>query len=91
MSYKSALAGMPVGGGKSVIIGGTYATGEDVGMSVADIDTVAEVMPFVGGTSGGAGDPSVHTAVGCVHGLRRRRGMADRRAPACRPCEPCGR
>jgi leucine dehydrogenase len=91
MSYKSALAGMPVGGGKSVIIGGTYATGEDVGMSVADIDTVAEAMPFVGGTSGGAGDPSVHTAVGCVHGLRRRRGMADRRAPACRPCEPCGR
>jgi leucine dehydrogenase len=92
MSYKSALAGMPVGGGKSVIIGdpnaiktrelllaygrfidrigGTYATGEDVGMSVPDIDTVAEVTPFVGGTSGGAGDPSVHTAVGCIHGLR---------------------
>jgi leucine dehydrogenase len=92
MSYKSALAGMPVGGGKSVIIGdpgriktrallhafgrfidrigNTYATGEDVGMSVADIDTVAEVTPFVGGTSGGTGDPSVHTAVGFLHGLR---------------------
>jgi leucine dehydrogenase len=92
MSYKSALAGMPVGGGKSVIIGdperiktrpllhafgrfidrigNTYATGEDVGMSVADIDTVAEVTRFVGGTSGGAGDPSVHTAVGFFHGLR---------------------
>jgi leucine dehydrogenase len=92
MSYKSALAGMPVGGGKSVIIGdperiktrpllhafgrlidrigNTYATGEDVGMSVADIDTVAEVTRFVGGTSGGAGDPSVHTAVGFLHGLR---------------------
>ena len=92
MSYKSALAGMPVGGGKSVIIGdpgriktrallhafgrfidrigNVYATGEDVGMTVADIDTVAEVTRFVGGTSGGAGDPSVHTAVGYLHGLR---------------------
>jgi leucine dehydrogenase len=92
MSYKSALAEMPVGGGKSVIIGdperlktrallhafggfidrigNVYATGEDVGMSVADIDTVAEVTRFVGGTSGGAGDPSVHTAVGYMHGLR---------------------
>lgn len=91
MSYKSALAGLPVGGGKSVIlgdpariktrqllhaygrfidrIGQTYATGEDVGMSVADIETVNEVTPFVGGTSVGAGDPSVHTAVGIVHGL----------------------
>ncbi|MHA4836401.1 Leu/Phe/Val dehydrogenase [Sphingopyxis sp. MSC1_008] len=92
MSYKSALAGLPVGGGKSVImgdpariktrpllhaygrfidrIGQTYATGEDVGMSVADIETVNEVTPFVGGTSAGAGDPSVHTAIGIVHGLR---------------------
>src|SRR3546814_3529919 len=92
MSYKSALAELPVGGGKSVImgdpariktrpllhaygrfidrIGQTYATGEDVGMSVADIETVNEVTPFVGGTSAGAGDPSVHTAVGIVHGLR---------------------
>ena len=92
MSYKSALAGLPVGGGKSVIIGdperiktralllafgrfidrigNTYATGEDVGITVADIDTVAEVTRFVGGTSRGAGDPSVHTAVGFLHGLR---------------------
>jgi len=92
MSYKSALAGMPVGGGKSVIlgdparlktrvllhaygrfidrIGRTYATGEDVGITVADIDTVAEVTPFVGGTSGGTGDPSIHTAVGVLHGMR---------------------
>jgi leucine dehydrogenase len=92
MSYKSALAGLPVGGGKSVIIGdstsiktrallhafgrfidrigNTYATGEDVGITVADIDTVAEVTRFVGGTSSGAGDPSVHTAIGFLHGLR---------------------
>jgi len=93
MSYKSALAGLPCGGGKSVIIGdpgrlkserllhaygrfinrigSTFATGEDVGMSVADIETVREVSPFIGGTStSGAGDPSVHTAVGVLHGLR---------------------
>lgn len=92
MSYKSALAGLPVGGGKSVIIGDpaqlksrdllhafgryidrigqTYATGEDVGMSVADIEMVNEVTPYVGGTSTGAGDPSVHTAAGVIHGLR---------------------
>lgn len=92
MSYKSALAGLPLGGGKAVIIGDpvklknrellhaygryidrigqTFATGEDVGMSVADMETVNEVTPYVGGTSVGAGDPSIHTAVGVVHGLR---------------------
>ena len=37
-------------------IGQTYATGEDVGITVADIDTVSEVTPFVGGTSAGAGE-----------------------------------
>nr|WP_298728975.1 Glu/Leu/Phe/Val dehydrogenase dimerization domain-containing protein [uncultured Steroidobacter sp.] len=92
MSYKSALAGLPLGGGKAVIIGDpaklktrellhaygryidrigqTFATGEDVGISVADMETVNEVTPYVGGTSVGAGDPSIHTAVGVVHGLR---------------------
>jgi leucine dehydrogenase len=92
MSYKSALAGLPVGGGKAVIvgdpgtiktrdllhaygrflnrIGSTFATGEDVGVSVEDIETVREVSPFVAGTSRGAGDPSVHTAVGVLYGLR---------------------
>lgn len=92
MSYKSALAGLPVGGGKAVIvgdperlktpallhaygrflnrIGDTFATGEDVGMSVADLEMIREVSPFSGGTSHGAGDPSVHTAIGVIHGLR---------------------
>ena len=92
MSYKSALAGLPCGGGKSVIIGdpdqlkskpllhsygrfinrlgSIFATGEDVGMSLADIETVRDISPFVGGTSSGAGDPSAHTAVGVLHGLR---------------------
>src|SRR4051812_15096354 len=84
MSYKCALAGLPVGGGKAVImgdpaalkteallhayggflnrLGAAFATGEDVGMSLRDIETVGQVTPFVGGTSRGAGDPSVHTA-----------------------------
>lgn len=92
MSYKAALAGLPVGGGKAVIIGdparlksrellyaygtfidrlgGIFATGEDVGMGMADIDVVGEVTRFVGGTSMGSGDPSIHTAVGAVHGMR---------------------
>lgn len=91
MSYKSALAGLPVGGGKSMIIGdpdrlksrpllhafgrfvdrlgSSYAAGEDVGTTVADMEVINEVTPFVGGTSTGAGDPSIHTAVGVLHGL----------------------
>lgn len=91
MSYKAALAGLPTGGGKAVIIGdpqrlktrelllaygayidrlgGFYATGEDVGMGMADIDVVGEATRFVGGTSDGSGDPSVHTARGVIHGL----------------------
>ena len=93
MSYKCALAGLPCGGGKAVIIGdpeslktkqllhaygrflnrigSSFATGEDVGISVQDVETIREVSPFVGGTSKeGAGDPSIHTAVGVMHGLR---------------------
>ena len=91
MSYKSALAGLPVGGGKAVIIGDPhqlkspellhaygrfidrignhFATGEDVGMTVADMDRIAEVTKYVGGTSKGI-DPSIPTAEGVVHGLR---------------------
>lgn len=92
MSYKSALAGLPLGGGKAVIIGdprkiksrelllafgrfidrigNVFATGEDVGFSVADVDVMLEVTPYVGGMSKGAGDPSIHTATGVLHGLR---------------------
>lgn len=92
MSYKSALAGLPVGGGKGVIIGNpaalksrgllhaygrfvkrvgqTFATGEDVGMSVADIETIAEVSPYMAGLSSNSGDPSIPTATGVLHGLR---------------------
>ena len=93
MSFKCALAGVPFGGGKAVIIGdparhkttallhafgrflnrigASFSTGEDVGLSVADCETVRQVSPYVAGTdSAGAGDPSVHTARGVMHGLR---------------------
>lgn len=52
-------------------IGSSFATGEDVGMAVADVETMREVSPYVGGTASvGAGDPSVHTAKGVFAGLR---------------------
>lgn len=92
MSYKSALAGLPVGGGKAVImgdpariksrallhaygrfidrIGATFATGEDVGMGLVDIETVNEVTTYVGGTTASSGDPSVFTSAGVIHGMR---------------------
>jgi len=93
MSYKCAVAGVPLGGGKAVIlgdpsllktrqllhayggflnrIGTSFSTGEDVGFSVADCETVREISPYIAGTeSAGAGDPSVHTARGVFHGLR---------------------
>lgn len=94
MTYKNALAGLDLGGGKSVILGGAdakspdalrafaraierlngrYIGAEDVGMTVADIDLMREVTPFVAGTSGGAaasGDPSPYTAEGVFLSLR---------------------
>jgi len=93
MSYKCALAGVPFGGGKAVIIGdpvqckspellrsygqclnrigSTFATGEDVGFSVADCEVIRKVSPYVAGTeSEGVGDPSAYTALGVMHGLR---------------------
>lgn len=92
MSYKTALADMPAGGGKAVIwgdparikskallhaygdflnrIGTVFVTGQDVGMTAADIETIREVSPFVGGTATGAGDTAIHTADGLIHGLK---------------------
>lgn len=92
MSYKSALANMPVGGGKAVIIGDpaqlksrdlllaygrfidrigpTFITGEDVGMSITDVETASEVCRYMVGTSANSGDPSGPTAQGVVHALR---------------------
>ncbi len=93
MTYKSALADLPYGGGKSVIIGdpradksealframgrfveslgGRYIIAEDVGMSVADIETMGRETAHVAGVAaGGSGDPSPATAWGVFQGIR---------------------
>lgn len=93
MTYKSALADLPYGGGKSVIIGdpradksealframgrfveslgGRYVIAEDVGMDVADIETMGRETAHVAGVSaGGSGDPSPATAWGVFQGIR---------------------
>ena len=92
MTYKSALAGLPFGGGKSVIIGdsrtektpalmramgrlidelgGRYLAAEDVGTTVADMDTIATVTKHVTGTSDSGGNPSPYTAYGVFQGIR---------------------
>lgn len=96
MSYKNAMAGLPLGGGKAVILaeadrtksdamvaafgkavdglGGNYVTAEDVGMSVADMMTIASQTKFVAGlpVEGGAvgGDPGPHTSLGVFLGIK---------------------
>lgn len=87
MTAKAALAGVPFGGGKAVILGdplrdktparlrafgrflhslqGRYITGEDVGMSPADMAVIATETPHVAGLEHGAfasGDPAPVTA-----------------------------
>ncbi len=95
MSLKNAMAGLPLGGGKAVLmgpvapeartrafqvfgdwvdsLGGRYLTAEDVGTSVADMETVAQRTPFVGGLASRAGelggDPSPFTARGVCRGI----------------------
>ena len=96
MSYKNAMAGLPLGGGKAVILadkdktktkamveafgravdslGGKYVTAEDVGMSVADMITIAGQTRFVAGlpVEGGdvGGDPGPHTSLGVFLGIK---------------------
>lgn len=95
MSYKNAMAGLPVGGGKGVILageaaktgdqlrafgaaieslGGRYVTAEDVGMSEADMETIASATRHVSGlpvASGKAGgDPGPSTARGVYLGIK---------------------
>jgi valine dehydrogenase (NAD+) len=95
MSYKNALAGLDLGGGKAVIIGdpaqlkteallraygrfvaslgGRYITACDVGTRSEDMDIVARESRYVTGrtlANGGAGDSSVLTALGVMHGMR---------------------
>lgn len=94
MSYKNALAGVPMGGGKAVVLGplaadkraaafeafgraveqlgGRYVTAEDVGVTVADMDAIANSTAYVSGrrkTNGIGGDPSPYTARGVRIGI----------------------
>ncbi|HSG07408.1 MAG TPA: Glu/Leu/Phe/Val dehydrogenase dimerization domain-containing protein [Longimicrobiales bacterium] len=88
MTYKNALAGLPFGGGKAVILGpapgpgpardaffrahgryvdrmgGMFITGEDVGTSPDDMESIAQETDFVAGRVRGMGDPSPFTALG---------------------------
>ena len=94
MTYKAAVAGLNLGGGKAVVFGdarsqktpellksfgrfveglsGCYITAEDVGIKVADIDTIRTQTRFaVGGSNkGGSGDPSGMTAFGTFQGMK---------------------
>ena len=97
MSYKNAMAGLPMGGGKAVILadkqgtktpemlaafgdaiealGGQYVTAEDVGMSEADMVTLAERTTHVSGLpvkgeGAAGGDPGPFTAMGIYHGIK---------------------
>src|SRR5678815_2301151 len=67
MSYKNAMAGLPLGGGK-------YVTAEDVGMSVADMIEISKQTRFVAGlpVEGGevGGDPGPHTSLGVFLGIK---------------------
>ena len=96
MSYKNAMARLPFGGGKAVIIsdsktrktpelfeafgrfvdslGGRYITAEDVGTTIADMESVARTTSFVSGLSRkpgeAGGDPSPKTALGVYLGIK---------------------
>jgi leucine dehydrogenase len=94
MSYKNALADIPLGGGKAVIIGepeaktpdlmrafgrivesleGRYITAEDVGITVEDMQIVAETTSHVHGLPhqhSAGGDPSPYTARGVYQGMK---------------------
>lgn len=91
MSYKNAMAGLPAGGGKAVILanatrtktpamlesfakavdslGGRYITAQDVGMSEADMVTLAQTSTHVAGLPGQGGDPGPSTSRGVYLGV----------------------
>ena len=52
-------------------LSGGFVTGEDVGITVPDMDVMAQTTTHVRGTSDGPiGDPSPYTAIGCIAGMR---------------------
>jgi leucine dehydrogenase len=101
MSFKSAMAGLPYGGGKAVVIGdpqtdktptlllamaehierlgGLFATGEDVGIGVEDVEVMRGRTRHLVGARGE--DSSLPAALGVYHGIRaavaHRLGRAD--------------
>jgi len=63
----------PALGGAIDGLGGRYLAAEDVGATTTDMDTLAEVTPWVTGVSeslGGSGDPSPVTAFGVLCAMR---------------------
>lgn len=92
MTYKCALADVPYGGGKAVIMSdgrknkneeylksyadkinmlhGNFTTGEDVGMSEEEIETLTKYSKFIFGRRGMAGDLSPFAALGVFHAAR---------------------
>lgn len=92
MTYKCALAGVPYGGGKGVIMAGektdkravlrayarrvdmlhgAFYTGEDVGMTTADVRLMARETPYIIGTSRRFSRPAYWTAVGVFSAMER--------------------
>jgi leucine dehydrogenase len=49
---------------------GRYIGGEDVNISVADIETMRAITPHLVGSANGCGDPAPFTAQGVFHGIR---------------------
>ncbi len=50
-------------------LGGAFITGEDVGTTPLDMESIASQTPYVGGRESGMGDPSRFTAAGVVRAL----------------------
>lgn len=51
-------------------LGGRFCTGEDVGFSIQDCESLRRLSRFVAGTTAGAGDPAQYTAEGVFYGMQ---------------------
>src|SRR6058998_1811481 len=51
-------------------LGGSYRTAGDMNISPEDLDVVAEVCPWVYGTTGAGGNSGRGTAIGVLHGIK---------------------